>query len=214
MREYFRQEAITYRYWPLKILPRIYFDVLMIMTPFLHWFFILLLPSVSYGTRFTNEVEFLIPYTDTEIKRARIIRCIIVWIRYFILSATGFALSFLYPKFRPSGGLFVRYPLIFATYFPLQLAMTFLSLLESATTSGQIKKEKTFLDYLFKTFPATMFFIYGWSGSNITQYSIIPRGNQNVHVLLLVISTILLIIRCMITYRNWTITDYSSVEQL
>ena len=73
MKEYFRQEKLTLRYWPLNIIPRILFIAVMVLLPTVQWAFILLGTSISYGFRYTNEVEALLPLTDEEIRKMGLI---------------------------------------------------------------------------------------------------------------------------------------------
>ena len=125
MKDYFRKTKIKYRYWPLSILAKICFVVLMMIAPSIQWALILVITSVSYGFQYTNEVEALLPRTDEEVKKARLTTCNMVWLRYFIVCAGGFAMAFLCPWYKAVGARFTSNPMIFATFFTLQMVMTY-----------------------------------------------------------------------------------------
>ena len=209
MKDYFRKEKITYRYWPLNIFPRLWFVGLMVMIPSIQWALIMILTSISYGSQYTNEIESLLPLTDAEIKRNRLTKCNMVWLRYFIVSAAGFAMAFLCPWHEGMGGLFINNS-IFASYFTLQMVMTYSNLLERAISAGQVKKKNDIFTYLFNSLPSIVFVVYGWNGLNISKSSLILLGNPMAHAIILTVAAVLSIIYCVRTYRNWTLTDYVS----
>lgn len=214
MKEYFRQEKLTLRYWPLNIIPRILFIAVMVLLPTVQWAFILLGTSISYGFRYTNEVEALLPLTDEEIKKSRITRCNMIWLRYFIICAVGFALAFLCPWYPAMGARFIVNPMIFATYFTLQMVMTYSGLLERAINAGQVKKKNDLFTYLFGTLPNIVFFVYSWSGVSLSKSSLLMLGNPVAHAAVLAVTAVLLTIRCVKIYCNWTLTDYVATDKV
>ena len=214
MKDYFRKTKIKYRYWPLNILAKILFVALMMIAPSIQWALILVLTSISYGFQFTNEVEALLPRTDAEIKKARLTTCNMVWLRYFIVCAGGFAMAFLCPWYKAAGARFTSNPMIFATFFTLQMVMTYSCLLERAINAGQTKKKNDLFTYLFNTLPSIVYFVYGWNGMNVSKNSLLTLGNPVAHAIVLALAAVLLIIHCVRIYSNWTLTDYVSADRV
>ena len=214
MKEYFRQQKITLRYWPLSIIPKILFFAMIVIIPSCQWALIMIGAAFSFGFKYTNEIEFLLPLTDDEIKKAWISRCNMIWLRYLILSAIGFTLAFHIPQLKAMGGHFITNLYIFASFFLFQMVMCYSILLEKAITQGQTKKKNDLYTYLFNTLPAIVYFVYGWAGMNLSKSSLIVLGNPMIHALVLTVAAILLVIYSVRIYRNWTLTDYTAVGKV
>ena len=208
MREYLRQERISIRYMPIFLLTRTLFLVLMIWIPAVQLFIMIWAYNFSYGFRCETEAEYLLPLSDEELKRMRLERGNMIWLRYLIVALLSSALAFLLPEdFLFRGELFTR-PLIYAAYFILQMTTIYEGLLEKVT--GQMRTtRRTLSQFIFCTLPTILLFTYCFSSMSFHHFMpIFMEGPEWIHILLLLTATAFMAAYCVKLYREWKPVDY------
>lgn len=213
MREYFRQERLTFRYSPVFWLTRLLFVALVIAIPNTQLFFMLIASALSYGFRFETEEESLIPLTDDEIKRMRLTRCNMIWLRYLLVGLTGILLVYLFPEFIVVwGGMFER-PWILGAFFVAQMAMVYEALLERAIDPHGKKGKHTPFRYVFCSLPTVICFIYAFNGVMVRRVPVFFKdGPEWIHAGILLAVAILFAVFCVRFCKEWKISDFKLSE--
>ena len=208
MREYLRQEKISIRYMPLFLLTRTLFLVLMIWIPAVQLFIMIWAHNFSYGFRYETEAEYLLPLSDDELRRMRLERGHMIWLRYLIVGLISSALAFLLPEgFLLRGELFTR-PLVYVAYFVLQMTAIYEGLLEKITNQAR-DAHRTVFQFIFCTIPTILLFTYAFSSMSFHHFMpVFMEGAEWIHILLLLAATAFMAVYCMKLYRDWKLTDY------
>ena len=213
MREYFRQEKISFRFMPVFYLTRLLFVALIILQPAVQLFIMMSAAMLSFGFRYEAEAEWLLPLTDEEIKRNKLIRCNFIWLRYFLTGAASIALAVFVPNPVVLRGRLFDRPLILAAFFVLQMLVTYGALLEKATEYGREKKKKGFFRLFSEWVPTAVCFIYGFAGLAFRKREpFFMSGGSWLHAGILLACAAIYLIRCMKLYNSWSIKGFR-VEQ-
>ncbi|MBQ9490276.1 MAG: hypothetical protein IJU80_10130 [Lachnospiraceae bacterium] len=207
MSEYFRQEKITLQYMPIFLCTRALFLVLMIWLPAVQVFIMLMAASFSYGFRNDTEIEHMLPLSDEELKRMRLERGTMIWMRYLLVALLGSALAFLLPKdilFR--GELFEK-PLVYGAFFLLEMAMIYETLMERFIKNS--RKNYSLFRFVFCSIPTICLFTYAFSSMSFHKFMpVFMEGAEWIHALILLTATALMAIYCGKLYRDWKLSDY------
>lgn len=210
MREYFRQERLSFRYIPAFWLARLLFVVMIILLPTAQMFLMLMAAVFSYGFRFETEAESLIPLTDEEIKRMRLTRCHMIWLRYLIVGFVGILLGYLLPDSIIIRGGMYGSPAILGAFFALQMVAIYETLLERAEGITGGKKIYTPFRYVFCSLPTVILFVYAFRGLEFRKKTaFFMNGATWIHAGILLAATALLAIYCVKLYSEWKIRDFA-----
>lgn len=208
MREYLRQERISFRYMPIFIFTRTIFLVLMIFLPAVQFFIMLGAYSFSYGFRCDTEAEYLLPLSDDEVRKMRLSRGNMVWIRFLLIAMLSNALAFLFPESIVYRGEIFTKPMVFLAYFVLEMTMIYEGLLEKITGLGQTTHRSLF-QFVFYSIPMILLFSYTFSSLSFHNFlAFFMEGSEWIHVLLLLTATVLMAAYSVKIYRDWKLTDY------
>lgn len=210
MREYFRQERLSFRYLPVFWLTRLLFVVMSILLPTAQMFLMITAAVFSYGFRYQTEEESLLPLTDEEIKRMRLARCNMIWLRYLIVGLASILLGYLFPdSIILRGGLFES-PVILGAFFTLQMVAVYETLLEKAAGITGGKKIYTPFRYVFCSFPSVILFAYAFTGLTFQKRpAFFMNGAAWIHASILLAATALLAIYCVRLCGEWKIRDFA-----
>ncbi len=209
MREYFRQEKISFRFMPVFYLTRLLFVALIILQPAVQFFIMMVAATFSYGFRYEAEVEWFIPLTDEEIKRNKLTRCNFIWLRYFLTGVASIALAFFVPNPVVMRGRLFDRPLILAAFFILQMLVIYGALLEKATEYGKEKKKKGFFRLFSEWVPTVVGFTYGFAGLAFRKREpFFTGGGSWLHAGILLACAVICLIRCMKIYKSWSIKGF------
>ena len=146
MREYFREEGLKFRYFPVFILMRILFIALVFIVGQIQWLFVVASAAFSYGFLHDTEAEHMLPASNEELIARRRLRVRMVWLRYLLICLGSIAVHYVLMKngdfsLDPHDSALLRRPLIPAFYFVLQMLFVYNILLTAAVTQKQEKKK-------------------------------------------------------------------------
>ena len=220
MREYFREEGLKFRYFPVFIFLRILFIALVFIVGQIQWLFVICSAAFSYGFLHDTEAEHLLPASYEELIARRRLRVRMVWLRYLLICLGSIALHYVLMKngdfsLDPHDSALLRRPLIPAFYFGLQMLCIYHTLLVAAVTQKQEKKKKQPLaknieKFIFYLLPSYVYISYG-VGFCINDF--IYYGSQWIHISIIVTASILLSIYNIKVSKGLTIPDFSPALQ-
>ncbi len=214
MTEYFREEKIRFKYFPLFYLTRLLFTALVFILGQAQWAVMAIVASLSYGFRYDTEAEHFIPLSVDEMIKRRRTRLWMIWIRYAVL---GLASLLLHYRMMQNGifnldsefSVLLRHPAAAGAFFILQMAFVYSSLLSSSIR--QINPEKKHLpmrmqifDYVFRILPNIVFFTYGI----MLPHRFMENGPDRIHCCILLAATVLLIIHSCVKSKTSGLSDY------
>ncbi|SEF68980.1 hypothetical protein SAMN04487934_102159 [Eubacterium ruminantium] len=221
MKDYFRREKISFKYYPLFWVIRLLFVFMIITSGMLQWVVILFGSAFSIGFVYGTEMEYMLPMSQEEIKRKRLIRIRNVWIRYAVLGVIGR----IYIYFASKNGWYglhdmiaVKNPEISAAFFVLLMIYAYELMLDagiSAKTSGMAQLiPSSFVKVIIQTIPHIIFFIYAVMA---IKYAAKPDGIESMgpmwlHLTFLLSASGLLLINIFVEKSGRILKDFVPSE--
>lgn len=213
IKNYFREEMITFRSWTVIYLAlRIAFDLLVMFTFNCQWCMMYMGAVFSVGFVHNTEVERILPLTDAELKQKRFVRVNMVWLRYLILGILGYVVTFIFPKYQHIEVIILKRPCMYFALFILQMTTVYQSMFEHMLNEGAGKNfsvKQPVEKYVFSMIPMIIFFVYGISSIRNTGDGFFFTGAEWVHVLIMLTAALLSIIYNIILYKKWEIRDFN-----
>lgn len=210
MREYFRQERLTFRYMPVFYLTRLLFVALIFLLPAVQMFVMIIAATFSYGFRYDSEEEWLIPQTDEDMRKKKLTRCKMIWLRYFLIGLLGILLAYLFPQYFKMRSSLFETPWILGAYFLLQMMVVYEALLERAVEFNRFNKPPKLFRFVCNSIPTIFFFSYGFAGMDTNhKLGFFFEGPQWLHVIVLLVNGALLGFYCRKLFRVWRLTGFS-----
>lgn len=207
MNEYIRQEKISLRYSPMFLFTRALFLFMMIFLPSVHVFIMFWAHNFSYGFRYDTEEEHLLPLSDEELKKMRLDRGNMIWLKYLLVVLLSSALAFLLPRdliFR--GEIFER-PLVYGAFVLLEMVTIYEALLERLTKYP--RKNASLFRFIFCSIPTILLFTYAFSSMSFHKFMpFFMEGAEWIHILILLTGTVLMAYYCWKLYKEWRLTDF------
>ena len=222
MREYFREEGLKFRYFPVFILMRLCLIALIFIAGQIQWLIVAAAAAFSFGFLYDTEAEHMLPVSYEEMLARRRLRVRMVWLRYLIICLASIAVHFVMMQngdFRmdPHDSALLRRPLIPAFYFILQMIFIYNILLNASASQKNEKKKgektdpaKAFEKAVFYMLPAYIYFVYG-AGFCINHF--IYMGSQWIHILIIIVASILLTIRNIKISKELKLADFAQLIQ-
>ncbi len=211
IKDYFREEKISFRSWPVFIVMRIAFAALIIFTFNVQWCMMVMGAVFSIGFIQNTEAEKIIPLTDEELKQKRFVRVNMVWLRYLILGIIGYIVTLNLTGFQNVRELIMMRPCMYFAFFILQMVTIYQTMLEQMIDNSSSKRftlKQPIEKYIFNSIPSIIFFVYGVSSIQNTGKGFFFTGQEWPHVLVMLIGALLSIIYTIIQYKRWKIEDF------
>jgi len=208
MREHVRMEWLSLKHMPVFWLTRILFIALVICAGNLQGFVMMLGCAFSLGFVFDSEEECILPLTDEEMKRRRLYRVGMIWLRYLIVGLIGIAAAFLLPGLTEFTVVMREKRLLFAAFFVLQMALIYETMLENVTKRKHMEPYGSVKKFAFGILPTIVFFTYALSGFLRENRPFFYDGAEWIHVCILLVAAALLVIYCFVICREWKLGDF------
>lgn len=212
MREYFRLEKITFRYLPVIILTRLLFAALVIVMGYVQCFVMVLAAPFSVGFVQATEEELLIPMTEAERKRKRVVRATMIAIRYAILGMISYVFGYFYPLDADAWAfrILAEKPFVCAFFFLFQMAVVYSNLLDSVLLQVNPWESMTAFNVIHFGLPQILFFVYAVSAIGLfgSAKPFICEFSDGVNVAVLLTLTALTAVRIVKMIRGWRTGDF------
>lgn len=212
MREHFRMERITLKYMPAFWLTRLLFVALVICAGNLQGYVMILACAFSVGFVFDSEEEALHPLTDDEIKRRRMTRIGMIWLRYLLAGLIGIAVAHFLPDSTGLTVIMKEKRLLYAAFFVLQMALVYENMLELVTKRKRVEPLGSVRRFLLSSLPTIVFFVYAISFLTQGRRPFFYEGAEWVHACILMTSAALLGIHCFVICRKWKLMDFEPAK--
>ena len=214
IKDYFRMEATAFKARPYFWLLRIMFVALVLISGSIQWCFMIMGAIFSLGFLHSSEEERILPFTDEEFKKRKIIRVNMIWLRYLILGIGSYIVVFTGPYSMSKPETVMLRPYMYIAFFILQMAFVYRSLQEQIidkTANARIFSKQPVHKYIFQSIPSIVGFVYGMSiTKGPTSEFFIDLGEEWVHVTIMLVAALLLIVWIIKNYMEWKILDFQS----
>ena len=217
MSEYIREEMIKFKYHPVFILTRLLMLAMLIITSYVGWGVMIFATPWSIGFVHSTETEHMLPLADAEVKKRKLIRVNMIWLRYLVFGLIAYAvhyvmalkgISVLDIGFAP----ILQKPFIVIAFFILQMVYVYSNLLSSMIPDGTGKitelLKNSLKHDLLSVLSGIIFWVYVVDLTLSKKRTLIIEGGEWIHCAILLTAAVMLGIGIYRKIKNWKYTDY------
>ena len=210
MKDYLRLEKIRYRYKPYLLIARIALDICLIILNHKYVFpLIVLCGFLPVNLKYVTEEEYIIPMSDTDIKKRRMMYVKITWLRFALLGIVNLVKTLIFDSQNQYDYLINR-PVIIIPALILTLILLYRALIGETFF---VKGRSFFPEPVFR------FIFCVWIPFGIlTYYTIENKSIEEdlmtipsiVHIIVMIFGMLLVSYSIILLNVGWKIRDYDS----
>ncbi|GEM_PF-2551931 len=211
IKDYFRNEKINFKSWPVFWVLRIVFAALILISFNVQCFFMIMGASFSMGFAHNTEVEKILPLSDEDLKKKRMVKVNMVWMRYLIFGIAGAIYTMTFPKYSEIREHILSRPYMYFSFFILQMVMIYSTMLELMIENCKEDKftfKQPIFKYIFSLIPTIIFWVYAVSSMRNSVTALFFMGYEWPHIVVMLTAALFLIIYNISIYKKWKIMDF------
>ena len=191
MKDYFRLEIIKYRHRPYLLIGRLLIDAGIIILNYRYACAIIALCGfLSIGYKYISEEERILPMSEKEIVRRRMLHVFMIWLRFAVLGTVNILRIKLLPDTVTQDEWLTKSPILIIFLFILSLSLLFRTLIGIAYINKPEFKTPSFYVRLFFLYwvPLSVLLDYAFSlESDLNEIKTVEMRNMNIIILLIMI---------------------------